>query len=113
MEVKEFSNQIIQQLKAWKTSNLRYIVGVDVGATNVRVAVKKTDSNEPYLLLTKFQSKSITTLLKGLLHVENQIKEILGVFPVSASLGLAGFENLFFFFLKKNFFYLRKMKIMI
>jgi len=90
MEVKEFSNQIIQQLKAWKTSNLRYIVGVDVGATNVRVAVKKTDSNEPYLLLTKFQSKSITTLLKGLLHVENQIKEILGVFPVSASLGLAG-----------------------
>lgn len=66
----------------------KYVIGVDVGGTNTRVAVCGLDGQ--YIIVSKFQSSSLKQLLGGLEQLSAPLISLMGVPPYAACLDIAG-----------------------
>jgi glucokinase len=66
----------------------KYVVGVDVGGTNTRVAIGGLDGQ--YVIVSKFQASTLKQLLDGLEKLAAPLISIMGFSPYAACLDIAG-----------------------
>jgi len=66
----------------------KYVIGVDVGGTNTRVAVCGLDGQ--YIIVSKFLSSSLKQLLGGLEQLSAPLISLMGFAPYAACLDIAG-----------------------
>lgn len=83
--VVEYINSVI---KPTVLQNRKYVIGVDVGGTNTRVAICGLDGQ--YIIVSKFLSSSLKQLLAGLEALSDPLISVMGIAPYAACLDIAG-----------------------
>jgi len=73
--------------KLRQTSNV-YVIGVDVGGTNTRVAVSLMNGEN--VVAAKFLSSTVAQLVEGLGTVGDDLLKVMGTHPVGAAIAIAG-----------------------
>jgi len=89
MEVNPETEAIMERVKASAVENNgKYVIGVDIGGTNTRVAVASLDGH--FCLVAVFKASTVTMLLEGLKELIAPITTKLGSSPYAACLDIAG-----------------------
>jgi len=79
---------IVDTLKKLREISPVYVIGVDVGGTNTRVAVSLLNGEN--VVAAKFLSSTIHQLVEGLTLVSEPLLALMGGHPVGAALAIAG-----------------------
>jgi len=66
----------------------KYVIGVDVGGTNTRVALCSLDGQ--YVIVSKFLASTTEELLAGLAQLAQPLIELMGIPPYAACVDIAG-----------------------
>jgi len=78
------------EMKTWNPENIKLLLSVDIGGTNCRLALSNQMSPYKLLEIAKFQSSSTTHLIENFEALEKEIFDLIGVYPVSAAIDVAG-----------------------
>jgi len=84
----EIDPSVVEALKKLQEISHTYVIGVDVGGTNTRVAVSLMNGEN--VVAAKFLSSTINQLVEGLGVVAGLIIEVMGGQPVGAAIAIAG-----------------------
>jgi len=84
----EVDSEVSSALSKLDNATAGYVVGVDIGGTNARVAVGNLDGQ--YVIVSKFLSTSVPQLRSGLEKLVGSVVNQLGKLPTAVCMAIAG-----------------------